>query len=429
MSLLLRNVAALDGTMERAKPCDITLEGGRIAAIMEPGAGDGDEVIEGRGRTAVLPGFVNTHTHAAMTLLRGLGEEAPLMEWLKEKVWPVEAGLNGDYVYWGSMQAMAEMLSRGVTAFGDMYFFMDEVAGAARESGMRCGLSRGLIWKGDEADFAARLEEQERLYNDWNGFEGRMTVQWGPHAPYTVPPEQLARVAEAAGNHEAGVHLHWLENQWEAGYIRDELGSDPVTLLEEAGLLDGCGLILAHGVWCPEEDIKRLVNRQATIVHNPKSNLKLGSGIAPLTAMLDAGLPVALGTDGAASNNQLDVWAEMRTAALLHKGVRQDPTAVPAKAALRMATLEGNRALGFTDVGLIHQGWEADLQLVDLDQCHYNGWTPENLATYVVYAGDSSDVTHTIVQGRKVYERGVFPELNLMEIRSESARARKELVS
>ncbi len=427
--MLFRNVCILDAELSPGLYRDVLVSGGRIAAILPPGQGQDAEVIEGGGHLALLPGLVNAHTHAAMTLLRGLGEERDLMEWLKRSIWPVESRLQGEHIYWGTLQAIVEMASQGITCFGDMYFFMDDAARGALESGIRCGLSRGIVWGDRPEENERRLQEQENLFRSWHGREGRINVQFGPHAPYTVPLEHLRHIVQLAKVHGAGIHIHWLETAWELDYIQNTLKKDPIHLLNEAGLLEAPRLLLAHGVHFPAHRVEELAWPSLTVVHNPGSNLKLGSGVAPVPAMLAQGVHVALGSDGAASNNRLDIWGEMRLAALLHKGVCQDPTAVPAAQVLRMATVEGARALGFDDVGLLREGWQADLMLVDLDLPHYVGWTPENLLVYLVYAGSSADVVGTMVQGRWLYSKKEFCTLDALKIRRESSRCRRELLS
>ncbi len=424
MRLVLKNVVALDGFMDRARRCDIVVEEGRITAMPEAGTARGQEVFDGKGRVAVIPGLVNTHTHAAMTLLRGLGEELPLQEWLEQKMWPVEARLDGSRVYAGTRLALLEMAASGTTCFADMYFFMEEVARAALETGMRCGLCRGLI-----GEDMKRFEQNLELAHRWHGKEGRMTVQLGPHAPYTVPANMLKTVAREARERDLGVHIHWLEAEWEAGYIREELGGDPIGFLTETGLTDVSSLILAHGVWFPVERLDEIARDNLTVVHNPSSNMKLGSGRAPVPEMLEAGVHVALGTDGAASNNRLDMWEEMRETALLHKCWMKDPTVVKAREVLRMATHEGARALGFSDVGSLREGWAADLTLVDLDRPEYLGWDEENLGVFLVYAGNASQVRGTLTAGRWIYRDGEFPGQDRSSILAEAMKARRELVS
>ncbi len=319
---------------------------------------------------------------------------------------------------------MLEMISRGVTCFGDMYFEMDQVARAALEAGMRAGLSRGII-----GDDPSRIQENLSLLKEYHDPDGLIHVQFGPHAPYTVPIRTLQHIAELSVEHDTGVHFHFLETEWEGNYLSEEYSLTPLQYLEASGLCEVPQLILAHAVWFPENEFNSLSQKNITLVHNIKSNLKLGSGIMPLSTMLRSGISIALGTDGAASNNELDVWSEMKTAALVHKGIFRDPTIVSAQQVLNMGTLMGARALGFEKTGLIREGWKADLILIDLDKPHYVGVNEENLACFLVYSGSSADVQSTIIGGRVVYKGDDFLTLDEEEILSNARSARTELIS
>ncbi|SMG08336.1 amidohydrolase [Dethiosulfovibrio salsuginis] len=420
--LLFKDVMALDGSMERARRVDLTVSEGIIEAISEPGSLTGDEVIDCRGKKALLPGFVNCHTHAAMVLLRGLGEERPLKQWLEESIWPVEANLNPERVYWGTKSALLEMASTGTVCFGDMYFEMDQVARAAKEGGMKCGLCRGLI-----GDDPIRLNQGLELADTFKD-DADVTVQLGPHAPYTVPIEALKAISHVACERGLSVHFHYLEAEWERGYIQDQFGLSTMDYLDRSGLLSVPELILAHGVWIPKEDISELASKDVTVVHNPGSNLKLGSGIAPIREMMDSGLSVALGTDGAASNNRLDMWDEMRSTALIHKGVLKDPTVVTARQVIESATYSGYRALGFANSGRIAQGWSADLAFIDLDSPNYIGVDEDNLGMFLVYAGSSKDVEGTMSNGRWIYRSGEFSGLDVDDIVAKAAISRADMV-
>ncbi|MDD2205851.1 MAG: amidohydrolase [Aminobacterium sp.] len=424
MRCLFQNTYIYDSQMERSRLCDVLVEDGLITKIEAPESLPEENVslIDCDGKKLLLPGFVNSHTHAAMSLLRGLGEETPLMTWLKEQIWPVEARLTPEYIYWGTALALLEMASCGVTCFADMYFEMDKVAEASQVMGMKCALSRGLI-----GDDRKRINENIKLIEDWHGKDGLFTVQLGPHSPYTVPMNSMKEICEIATEKGVRVHTHFLETKWERDYLHDELGLEPMKYLEQAGLLDTLGTILAHGVWFSSEEIKQLKEKPVTVVHNPNSNLKLGSGVMRLLDMMEAGICVSLGTDGAASNNRLDIWEEMRHAALLHKGIHHDPTIIKAKEILAMATINGARSLGFEKTGLIKEGWDADLVLVDLDKPHYLGFDVENLPVYIVYAGSSADVEATMVKGEWIYFNGEFPRVDRGEILEQAALARKAL--
>ena len=421
MATLFKDVLIIDGSRTKAERVHMLVSKGRIESILDvnqnpPAA---DKIVYGHGKMAVIPGFVNAHTHAAMTLLRGLGEEAPLMEWLQNKIWPVEEKLTPEYIYWGTLSAILEMLSTGTTCFADMYFEMDRVAEAALSSGMRAALCRGIT-AGAPGKLERSLQNTLELAENYHGREGLITVQLGPHAPYTVPLDFMKVICDAAKAHGLGVHFHFLETKGEL----DNLGMSPEKYLEESGLLTVPYLALAHAVWL---DPAINLPENITLVHNPSSNLKLGSGIMPLDKWLERDVPVALGTDGASSNNRLDMWEEMRITALLHKGVEMNPVIIPAVDVLRMATYEGARAFGFSQKGMIREGWVADLVLVNLDKPNYIGVNEENLAAYLVYAGSSADVTGTMINGRWAYRNGEYPALDREEIMTKAREAREAI--
>ncbi|MBQ7215642.1 MAG: amidohydrolase [Synergistaceae bacterium] len=421
MATLFKDVYILDGSRAKAERVHLLVSKGRIAEIIEASQNPpaADKIVSGRGHMAVIPGFVNAHTHAAMTLLRGLGEESPLMEWLQTKIWPVEEKLTPEYIYWGTLSAMLEMLATGTTCFADMYFEMDRVADAVLGAGMKAALCRGIT-AGEPGKIERSLSSNLDLAKNYHGREGLITVQLGPHAPYTVPMDSMRAITDAAKTNGLGVHFHFLETQGEL----DNLGMTPEAYLNESGLLNTPYTVLAHSVYL---DPKISLPENVTLVHNPCSNLKLGSGVMPLNDWLENGTPVALGTDGASSNNRLDMWEEMRTAALLHKGVNKDPVCVSALDVLNMATYEGARAFGFAQKGMIREGWFADLVLVNLDKPHYIGVNEENLAVYLVYAGSSADISGTMINGRWIYRNGDYPTLDAEEIVTKAREAREAI--
>jgi 5-methylthioadenosine/S-adenosylhomocysteine deaminase len=395
---------------------------GRISDITAPNYAVGKTLFDGRGKCMALPGLINAHTHVSMTLLRGMGEELPLMDWLEKRIFPAEAKLGAQNIRNGADLAMLEMISAGVTGFADMYYFMEEVAESVLESGVRAALCRGLIG-GDEAKIAENLS----LAAEYNGRDGRITVQLGPHAPYTVPRDALKKIAALAREKDLGIHFHWLETKGELETFRNEYHAEPADYLEETGLLEARELILAHSVWHPTEQLSRLARDNVTVAHNPKSNMKLGSGYAPLKEFLSAGVQVALGTDGAASNNRLDVWDEMRFAALVHKGHNLDPTCVSARDVLRMATRNGARCIGARDAGLLKIGCQADMVIVDMDNPRYVGADVSNVPEFVVYAGSSRDVRATVVAGRLLYKDGEFLTLDSDKIIAKAGKDRRAL--
>lgn len=364
-----------------------------------PGEAAFNEVIDAQGMLA-MPGMINTHTHIAMTLLRGYADDLPLMEWLTTKIWPLEDKLQPEDVYWGTMLGIVEMIKSGTTCFADMYFFMDEVAKAVEESGMRACLSRGMIGLGPQAETA--FEESRQLVEKWHGkAQGRIRIMLGPHAPYTCPFDYLKKVANLAEELGVGIHIHLAETKTEVANIKEQYGKSPIELVEEAGIL-GSRVLAAHCVHLTEEDMEILARYQVGVAHNPQSNMKLASGVAPVPAMLNHGITVALGTDGAASNNNLDMIDEMRTCALLHKVSSLDPTVLNAYQVLRMATVNGASVLGWTDIGMLGPGMKADLILIDLNKPHL---CPRfDVGAHLVYAAQGADVDTVIINGRVVMQ-------------------------
>ncbi|MCR4400011.1 MAG: amidohydrolase [Syntrophomonadaceae bacterium] len=404
----------------------IVAEGGRIAAVQEGPAPAGlacARRVEGRGRLA-MPGFVNTHTHAAMTLFRGVADDMPLMEWLQTRIWPMEARLTAEDVYWGTLLCIVEMIRSGTTAFADMYFFMDQVARAVAESGMRAALARGLIGVGPDADRA--LEESRAFAERWHGgAQGRIQVMLGPHAPYTCPPDYLQRVMDLAGQLGLAIHIHLAETRGEVEDIVGRYGRSPVRLMEETGLF-AHRVLAAHCVHLDDEDIRVLAERGVGVAHNPQSNMKLASGVAPVPRLLAAGVTVGLGTDGASSNNNQDMLDEVRSCALLHKVWCQDPQVVPAYQALEMATVGGARALGLEDVGMLAPGMRADIILVDLEKPHL--YPQHDVAAHLVYAAQASDVDTVMVDGRLLMEERRLLTLDENTIMARAQAASERLV-
>ena len=405
---------------------DLLIEGGRIAAVSEEvGAIErsrAERVIEGRG-LLLMPGLVNTHGHAAMTLLRGYADDLPLQEWLEDKIWLVEENLTGDDVYWGTLLAIAEMLRGGTTTFTDMYFFMERAAEAAAESKVRAVLSRGLIGLGDGAGKA--LREAADFHRQWHGAAGgRITVTYAPHAPYTCPPDFLRRVMEEADKRGCALQIHVAETASEVEDCKRQYGHTPVGHLHRLGLFER-RVIAAHCVHLDEEDIAILAEKKVGVAHNPGSNLKLGSGIAPVARLLEAGVTVGLGTDGAASNNNLDLLEEMRLAALLAKGEAMEPTLIPAKQALQMATANGATLLGLEGVGKLKEGYKADLIALDLKAPHAAPLF-DPLA-HVVYAASAADVRYVLVEGDILVDGGALTKLDLERIIYECSRRAERL--
>ena len=406
MRTLIRNCSII--TMIRPDDVygvgQVEIEGDRIvyAGTVRETAASFDRVIDGHGMVA-LPGLVNGHTHSAMSLMRGYGDDIALMKWLKDRIWPIEEGLTGEDVYWGAMLSIAEMLRSGTTAFADMYFFMDEVARAVSETGIRADLSIGMVSVG--GDWKERIGNCRRFHREWDGkANGRIKVSLGPHAPYTCVPDFLALVSDLAGEMGAKIHIHLAETLDEISQIREQYGKTPIEYARDTGILKH-RVIGAHCVHLAEGDMNIMKEYGVNAVHNPRSNMKLASGIAPVQKMLDLGINVALGTDSSCSNNNLDMISEMKSAALLQKVGLMDAEALPAARAVEMATVNGARALGINDsVGMLKAGMKADLILVAMNKPHL--YPQHDLISNIVYAANGADVAYTLVDGKILLEKG-----------------------
>ncbi len=383
----------------------VAVRGERIVAV-----GPFDELRDryaagvtlGGAAKAVMPGFVNTHTHAAMVYFRGMADDLPLKVWLEENIWPAESRwLGPDFVRDATELACLEMVKAGVTLYNDMYFFEDASAEAARKIGIRAVLGAGIL---DFPTAAAKTTEEYLakavdFIQRWIDDE-LITPSISPHAPYTCGPGTYERALGIGEDYGVPVHTHLSETRWEVEEIRSRYGRTPVEHLEAHGLL-GPRLIAAHCVWPTEKEIDLLAERGVGVSHCLESNLKLASGIAPVVGMLRAGVRVSFGTDGAASNNDLDVMSEMSAAAKLHKAVSGDPTALTARKAFLMATREGAEVLGLGDsLGTLEEGKLADIVVLDLDRPHL---TPiYDIYSHIVYSARASDVETVMVNGRVV---------------------------
>ena len=418
--LLLVNglVLTLDAAGRRFHPGAVAISKGRIAAV-----GPSDEIRQSfhADRTldvsgcVVLPGLINGHTHAAMTIFRGLADDLPLMDWLQEHIFPAERKLTEDWVYWGTLLACAEMILSGTTTFCDMYLFEHKVAEAAKAAGMRALVGEVLY------DFPSPnygpiengLHYTEELANRWRD-DPLVRIAVEPHAPYTCSPSLLKDCRELASRLNVPLVIHLSENQAEVDQILERYGNRPVAHLANLGFL-GPDLIADHCVAVDEADMQLLARFGVHVVHNPESNMKLASGVAPVPRLLELGVNVALGTDGCASNNDLDLFGEMDTCAKLHKVATLDPTVVPAETALGMATRNGASALGLAgEVGELTEGYRADLIAVDFQKPHL---TPlYDPVSHLVYAARGSDVRHSIIQGKLVMEDRKLLTMDVTEV-------------
>ncbi len=376
----------------------VMIEWDKIVAVGKDIKENADIVIDADGKV-VMPGLINCHTHLAMTLLRGVADDMELMPWLQTKIWPLEKHLNAERVRVGASLGALEMIKSGTTCFADQYFYMEEVAKAVDQSGMRGVLSYGIIEMGSAEKRESELAAGEKLVKSCHGMaNGRILTMFGPHAPYTCSTECLLKVKELAAKYQVGIHTHIAETKGEYDDIKKKYGSHPVEYLDSIGFL-GPEVLAAHSIYLAPHGISIYKNRGVKPVHNPVSNMKLGCGVSPAPEMLKSGIPVALGTDGAASNNTLDMINEMKFAALLNKIHKLSPTTLPAEDVLTMATINGAKALGLEkEIGSIEVGKKADIILIDLKKPHL---TPvHNVISHLVYSAVGGDVDTVIVDGK-----------------------------
>jgi len=422
LGYIIENITVITWDDDRLKVLEnatVETDGDRISRV---GCGKNDAArrsgkirIDGTGK-ALIPGLVNAHTHIPMLLLRSYADDLALHTWLFDHIFKIEDKLTDDDVYWGSQLGLMEMLAGGTTCFADMYYFVDRIAEAAAESGMRALLSRGLTNNEDKDDYSDdyRIKEAVETFRRWNGAENnRIRVAFAPHAIYTCAPKYIKAIRDTAEKLGAVIHVHVDETLKEHNDSLNQYGKTPTQHLYDLGLFD-LPAIAAHCVHVTDTDMDLMMEKSVSFIHNPTSNLKLGSGIAPVPDALKKGINVALGTDGASSNNNLNMWEEINLAALIHKGARQDPLAVRAEEAFRMATANGARALGFNNTGQIREGFSADMVLIDLSKPHY---LPEhNIVSNLAYSAQASDVETVFVDGRILYDKGEFKTLDREKI-------------
>ncbi len=405
MSLLIKNASIITQNEKREMlaDTDILIEENIITKIAKKIEEETEFVIDARGKF-VIPGLANCHTHAAMTLLRGYGDDMQLHDWLEKKIWPREAKLNEKDVYWGSMLACVEMIKTGTTSFADMYFFMDGTAKAVQETGMRANISHGMIDLGNEEKRKKELKEGERIVKEWNGKAGgRITASFGPHAPYTCSRELLETTKKLAEKHDVKIQIHSSETRKEVFDVKKQTGKRPVEYLASTGFLSERA-IASHCCWITKSEVKLLAKHGASVVHNPVSNMKLATGgTMPFPELLEAKANVCLGTDGACSNNSLSMIETMKFAALMQKNARWNPTILNAQQALDLATRNGAKALGI-NAGTIEEGKLADLAVLDFKKA--NTTPTHNPASNIVYAASEKNVSDVIIDGKIALREG-----------------------
>ncbi len=405
---------------------DLSIRNGEIVRVGAEGEVPPDfspERVDASG-CAVMPGLVNAHCHAGMSLLRGYADDLPLMRWLAEEVWPAEAHLTAEHMYWGTALSVLEMLKGGITTYADMYFHVDQVARVTRDLGMRAVLSLGLIGEapGAEEDLDRSAELAERWSDDP---EDMIRIQLGPHAPYTCAPDYLERVAGLAEELGVGIHMHLAETRDEVRDMEGLYGKTPVQHVHDLGLTGLRPFIAAHCVHVTAGEIEILAEQEVGVAHCAISNQKLGSGIAPLAEMIGSGVRVGFGTDGACSTGSQEIWNEMRSGSLVQKGMHCDAEILPAAQMLYSATRGGARAVGFADAGQLVPGARADVIVVGLDSPHM---TPQHdILSLLAYSAGREDVRDVYVQGRPAVRDGRLCRGDESEIRNRAAELAADL--
>lgn len=420
MKYLFKN--ALTVTMNRdmdvLESCDVLVNNGIIASV----GSISDEqmknaVVIDASDKLLMPGLINGHCHVPMTLLRNYADDMNLQDWLFNYIFPVEDKMTDDDIYWSSLLGIMEMIATGTTCFIDMYYHMNSMAKSVEDSGIRAQLSRGLSNTGDDSDFSghAGLNEAIDFCHRWNGAaNGRITGALGPHSIYTCSEKFIRAIIETAHKLDAPVHVHLDETRVEHEECLEKHGKTPTRYLYDLGLFDR-KTVAAHCVWITDEDMDLLKEKGVTISHNPTSNLKLASGIAPVPKALEKGINVMIGTDGASSNNNLNMFEEIHLASLIHKGTNHDPLLIDAGTALKLATTNGAAAMGAKDIGIIEKGAKADLILIDLDKPHV--LPMHNALSALAYSIQGSDVYMTMADGRILYEKGEFKTIDKDRVR------------
>ncbi len=421
MKILLKDVTLLPEYGFEGKRVNVIVKNKRIKEITETVDPDfrADEVIDCRG-DLLIPAFYNAHCHAAMTLFRGYGEDLPLQRWLEEKIFPAEEKLTFRSVYHATTLAIAEMLRAGIASFSDMYMFEDAVAEAVLATGIKANVSRSLVSFDPNIDMGSteRMNEAVRLAEWYHRMDDdRILVDFSLHAEYTNVPRACTYVAEVAKRFDTGMQIHLSETEKEHNECIGRWGKTPTEFFLDTGVLD-LRTTAAHGVYLTDSDIAILAEKGASVAHNPVSNLKLGSGVLPIRKLMDGGVNVALGTDGVASNNRLDILRELQLASILHKGVNREPSIVTARELFPLATRNGALAQGREDCGRIEEGYRADLVLIKRDSLH-------NMPCYddyamLAYSAETSDVRMTMVDGRILYKDGEYTSIDEERIRYEA---------
>lgn len=407
---------------------DLTTDG-RIARVGAESALPAPDGAVERVGGLLMPGLVNAHAHTPMTLVRSAGDGLPLQRWLTDAIWPREAKMSPDDAFWGMLLGSVEMLLAGVTTSCEMYFFEEAMFNAVDKSGARLVMTPGVISALlPDGDVGPRIAELAGLHKRFHDPESRVTVGFAPHSPYDLTGEQIGAIAAEAQALDALLHIHLEETEAEREQVLARDGCTATQLLADHGALEG-RVLAAHGVWLDATDQRLLGDAGAAVAHCPISNLKLGSGIAPVTDMIDAAVTVGLGTDGVASNDNLNLWEELKLAPILARGSQRDPSLLPAKSALDLATKSAGRAIGLPDTGHLTAGAWADVIRVDLDRPAFASGLDDDLLTQLVFASGGNHVTDVWVHGERVIKHRVSTKIDLGEVVHECKQRGRRLAA
>lgn len=403
MGILLKDILAVlpEGEKDIIRKADLYVEGNRIVSIdEEPEGFQAEKIIEGKDRLAI-PGLINCHTHSYMSFMRNVADDLSFMDWLFGTIDPIEQKMTDEDTYWGACLAIIEMMKSGTTCFNDMQMNIHQTTRAVKESGMRAVICRGLVGSGDDEGGQMRLRqafEERDAARDCD----RLSFMLGPHAPYTCDEGYMRIVSEEAKKNHMRIHVHLSESESEIQQIKEKYGCSPIEMAERNGLFE-VPAIAAHCVQITESDMEILKAKGVSVVTNPASNMKLGNGFAPVPEMLEKGINVCIGTDGAASNNSLNLFHEMSLLALIHKGVKKTPQCISAAQNFRIATINGAKALGLSEeIGSLEVGKKADIAILNLNT---PSLTPRNnLLAGLSYSANGSEVETVIIDGKITME-------------------------
>lgn len=424
--MLFKNISILDQNFGIEENMDVLVEGNKISRIGRDIKGVKEEIYDGTGKL-LMPAFINAHAHLPMSLMRGYGENLSLSDWLNKRIFPFEAHLDANAVYWATMLSIAEGLRFGIVSHSDMYYFSDEVARAVLHSGAKANISRAATqFDSDDIWTKQFFTEAAQLYKDYNGAgDGRIKIDMSIHGEYTSTPKTVEQMADFTKELGTVMHIHVSETEKEHEECKERHGMTPVAYFNKLGALDSNPL-LAHCVWIEEEDLDILKEKDAVIAVNPVSNLKLASGVCDVNRLLKKGIGVAIGTDSVASNNSLNFIEEIKFFCLATKGFTRNPEAVSPVDGLKASTVGGAKAQRREDTGLLKEGYKADLIVIDVDRPYM---VPvHDMRNNLVYSSAGTDVVLTMADGRVLYRDGEFLTIDIERTKAEAVRATEKIL-